>query len=168
MNRIVYLHGYQSSPLSRKAQFFGRRFATLAVPFEVPNLSELNVTAQLRTIEDACRGQAVTLMGSSLGGYLAALYAARHPEVDRVVLMAPAFCLGRLSLIDDASRYEDFPDLRQPALILHGTGDTVVPAALSQQFAASHPNAKLLLFDSGHELTDVMDQMWDAVLGFLE
>jgi pimeloyl-ACP methyl ester carboxylesterase len=26
-----------------------------------------------------------------MGGYLAALYAARHPEVERVVLMAPAF-----------------------------------------------------------------------------
>jgi pimeloyl-ACP methyl ester carboxylesterase len=30
-------------------------------------------------------------MGSSLGGYLAALYAARHPRVRRVVLLAPAF-----------------------------------------------------------------------------
>ena len=30
-----------------------------------------------------------------MGGYLAALYAARHPEVDKVVLMAPAFCFRR-------------------------------------------------------------------------
>jgi len=28
------------------------------------------------------------------GGYLAALYAARHPEVERLVLMAPAFGFG--------------------------------------------------------------------------
>jgi pimeloyl-ACP methyl ester carboxylesterase len=34
-------------------------------------------------------------MGSSLGGYLAALYAARHPEVSRVVLLAPAFGFAR-------------------------------------------------------------------------
>lgn len=27
-----------------------------------------------------------------MGGYLAALYAARHAEVERLVLMAPAFC----------------------------------------------------------------------------
>jgi hypothetical protein len=30
-------------------------------------------------------------VGSSLGGYLAALYAAAHPEADRLVLLAPAF-----------------------------------------------------------------------------
>jgi hypothetical protein len=33
----------------------------------------------------------VSLIGSSLGGYLAALYAARHPGVERMVLLAPAF-----------------------------------------------------------------------------
>ena len=34
-------------------------------------------------------------MGSSMGGYLAALYAARHPEVSRVMLLAPAFGFAR-------------------------------------------------------------------------
>jgi len=37
----------------------------------------------------------VSLIGSSLGAYLAALYAARHREVERVVLMAPAFEFAR-------------------------------------------------------------------------
>lgn len=36
-------------------------------------------------------GERATLIGSSLGGYLAALYAARHEEVERLVLLAPAF-----------------------------------------------------------------------------
>ena len=30
-------------------------------------------------------------MGSSLGGYLAALYAARHANIEKLVLLAPAF-----------------------------------------------------------------------------
>ena len=29
-----------------------------------------------------------------MGGYLAALYASRHPEIDRMVLLAPAFGFG--------------------------------------------------------------------------
>ena len=33
-------------------------------------------------------------MGSSLGGYLAALIASRNPEVERAVLLAPAFRLA--------------------------------------------------------------------------
>src|SRR5262249_48116717 len=37
----------------------------------------------------------VRLIGSSMGGYLAALYAARHPAVTKLVLMAPAFGFAR-------------------------------------------------------------------------
>ncbi len=100
MPRIVYLHGFASSPGSKKAQFFRGRFAELGIGLEIPDLAEgdfagLTVSGQLRVIERASRGEPVTLMGSSMGGYLAALYAARHPEVDKVVLMAPAFCFQR-------------------------------------------------------------------------
>src|ERR1019366_7761743 len=53
------------------------------------------ISGQLGVIEQAAAGGPVALMGSSLGGYLAALYAARHPEVSRVVLLAPAFGFAR-------------------------------------------------------------------------
>lgn len=187
MNRIVYLHGFASSPLSTKARFFGARFAEAGVPFEVPDLAEgdfehLTITGQLRVIEGACRGEAVTLMGSSMGGYLAALYAASHPEVTQVVLMAPAFCFARRwaevfgpekydewkQLIQDGERYEGYPDFRQPGLILHGRSDPVVPARLSEAFAASHPNVQLELLESGHELTDVMEVLWTKTREFLK
>lgn len=67
---------------------------------EVPELDggafgSLTLTSQLGVIEKAARGEPVSLIGSSLGGYLAALYAARHPEVERLVLMAPAFGFAR-------------------------------------------------------------------------
>jgi pimeloyl-ACP methyl ester carboxylesterase len=39
-----------------------------------------------------CRPDQVTFLGSSMGGYVAALYAMQHPErVSRLVLLAPAF-----------------------------------------------------------------------------
>ncbi len=97
MSRIVYLHGFASGPGSKKARFFERRFAELGIGLEIPDLAHgdfehLTLSGQLGVIERVCRGEPVTLMGSSMGGYLAALYAARHTEVERVVLMAPAFC----------------------------------------------------------------------------
>jgi pimeloyl-ACP methyl ester carboxylesterase len=46
-------------------------------------------------IEKNAGGEEVGLMGSSMGGYLAALYAARHPEVRAIFLMAPAFGFAR-------------------------------------------------------------------------
>ena len=96
MPRILYLHGFASSPASKKARIFAERFAALGVDITIPDLAEgdftgLTVSGQLRVIEREARGEDVAIIGSSLGGYLAALYAARSPSVERVVMMAPAF-----------------------------------------------------------------------------
>ena len=96
MSRILYLHGFASGPSSKKARFFAERFAEVGVGLEVLDLAEgdfenLTIGSQLRVVERAARGEAVSLIGSSLGGYLAALYAARHAEVEKLVLLAPAF-----------------------------------------------------------------------------
>jgi pimeloyl-ACP methyl ester carboxylesterase len=97
---LVYLHGFASGPGSRKARIFAERCAALGVRVTVPDLAEgdfrgLTITKQLQAVERAAGGTQVILVGSSLGGYLAALYAARHPEVRKVVLMAPAFGFAR-------------------------------------------------------------------------
>jgi uncharacterized protein len=204
--RIVYLHGFASGPQSSKAQFFRARFEALGVPFEIPQLDEgnfetLTVSGQLRVIDDSIGDERVVLMGSSLGGYLAAAYAARHENVDRLVLLAPAFQFpsrwrARFAgqeleqwrrigskpfyhyafkadqplgyrFVEDAVQYEDEPDFRQPALILHGTRDEVVPPEVSIQFASGHPNVRVQLVESGHELTDVVDKLWTETAAFL-
>jgi pimeloyl-ACP methyl ester carboxylesterase len=206
MRRIIYLHGFASGPSSKKAQFFQTGFQEMGAEVEVPDLTEgnfegLTITGQLRVVERLARGEPVWLMGSSMGGYLAALHAARHPEVEKVVLMAPAFgftrrwqeSLGRekmeewkgagwlefyhyadqrerrvgYQLIEDGLRYEDYPDVDQPALVFHGKDDAVVPAAYSVEFAASRRNVQLRLVDSDHELLDVRDLMWEEVRRFL-
>jgi pimeloyl-ACP methyl ester carboxylesterase len=100
MTRVLYLHGFASSPKSRKAQLFRKRFAEAGVDLEIPDLEQgafrnLTIGGQLRVIERALDGEPAHLIGSSMGGYLAALYAARHPEAQRLVLMAPAFGFAR-------------------------------------------------------------------------
>jgi uncharacterized protein len=99
--RVLYLHGFASSPESRKAHFFGERLRQLGFVVQVPDLAEgnferLTISAQLQVIERASGHEPIILIGSSLGGYLAALYAARHTEVDRLILLAPAFDFHRL------------------------------------------------------------------------
>jgi uncharacterized protein len=101
MPRFVYLHGFASSPGSRKARFFAERFRELGIGLEIPDLAEgdfrnLTLTAQLNVIAQVSHrvssDEPVSLIGSSMGGYLAALYAARHPlDVEKLVLLAPAF-----------------------------------------------------------------------------
>jgi uncharacterized protein len=205
--RIVYLHGFASSPQSSKAQFFLRRFNERGIAVEIPQLDagdfeHLTITGQLDIVDRTVGGSPATLMGSSLGGYLASLYAARHPQnVEKVILLAPAFQFPKrwrerypeeeleawrvtgsarvyhygykeerelsYGLIEDAQRYENEPDFRQPALIFHGIHDPVVPVELSEGFARTHSAVTLIKFDSGHELTDVLEPMWSAVEKFL-
>ena len=207
MTRVVYLHGFASSPQSGKAQFFRRKFAACGVPMEIPQLDQgrfeaLTITGQLEVIERAAGQQPAILMGSSLGGYLAALYASRHPaQIERLVLLAPAFQFPRrwrerysepewerwrregstpvfhygdgrerrlgYQFVEDAARYEDEPAFPQPALIFHGVRDSVVPAAISSAFAGRHSKVKLILLESGHELTDVLEPMWAEVSDYL-
>ncbi len=71
------------------------------------------------------------------------------------------------SLLADGARYEDYPDFQQPALIFHGAHDDVVPPQYSTEFAAAHPNARLEILDSGHELLNVLEYMSPKVLEFL-
>ena len=204
--RIVYLHGFASSPQSSKARYFAQQFAREKVEFIVPELDggdfeTLTITGQLETVAQAMAGRPAVLMGSSLGGYLAAWFASRNLQVERVVLLAPAFQFLRrwrerftpdqladwratrkleifhygagaprnlgYGFLEDAANYEDEPDFVQPGLICHGSQDPVVPASISQAYAASHPNVDLRLYPTGHELTDVLEPMWQETRRFL-
>jgi alpha-beta hydrolase superfamily lysophospholipase len=97
--RYVYLHGFASGPASTKARLFRERIAAAGFEITVPALDEgdfprLTVSRQLAVVrrEVARAPGPVRLVGSSMGGYLAALVAASgDAAVESVVLMAPAF-----------------------------------------------------------------------------
>ncbi len=205
---VLYLHGFASGPGSKKARFFNQKLAGEGVPCETPDLAagdfaRLSLTGQLRVAEAAMAGRRMRLIGSSLGGYLAALLAEAHPDlVERVVLLAPAFDFaarwrarlgedafaawqrtnalevfhygeGRpatvgFTLYSDALQYAPFPDVSQPALVFHGRADEVVPSELSERFAALRPAAQLRIVDSGHELVDVTETMWEETWEFFQ
>lgn len=103
VRHVVYLHGFASSPASSKATRFARELAARGVGFSCPDLNEpsfetLTVTRMLAaaTREVAAAEPPVVLVGSSLGGFVAAHAAAldRTGKVDRLILMAPAFDFG--------------------------------------------------------------------------
>jgi len=97
--RLIYLHGFASSPGSNKARRFAQAFAERGLELEVPDLNEgdfrrLTLSRQLALLERLTARQgprSALLFGSSMGGYVAALFAARTDRVGALVLMAPAF-----------------------------------------------------------------------------
>jgi pimeloyl-ACP methyl ester carboxylesterase len=99
---LLYLHGFASGPSSHKAKVLSARFAALGVPMTVPDLTpgpdgfERSTPSSMLAVARAALAAAPpphAIVGSSLGGYLAALLAARDPSVERLFLMAPAFRL---------------------------------------------------------------------------
>jgi uncharacterized protein len=111
--RVLYLHGFASSPQSSKATFFASKLAALGVPFAAPDLnapdfSTLTVTRMLKQCGEMIERDRdpMTVIGSSLGGFVAVQAALRYTaEIQRVVLLAPAleFDGDRLSELGDRS-----------------------------------------------------------------
>ena len=103
IRHVVYLHGFASSPASSKAARFARELSARGVGFSCPDLNEpafetltvsRMVAAAARQVEEA--PAPVALVGSSLGGFVAAHVAANDQtgKIDRLILMAPAFDFG--------------------------------------------------------------------------
>jgi pimeloyl-ACP methyl ester carboxylesterase len=108
---LLYLHGFASGPASRKAchvaEVLGARGVAVAVPDLTPGPDGFERSTPLTMLLEARRALGDgpgphAIVGSSLGGYLAALLASQDPRIARLVLLAPAFRLferwsGRLS-----------------------------------------------------------------------
>lgn len=86
---ILYLHGFNSSPQSHKAQVMARYMAErgLAGQFACPALPPLAAQA-IEEIEKIGLNQDTCLVGSSLGGFYATYLAEKHGV--RAVLINPA------------------------------------------------------------------------------
>lgn len=94
----IYLHGFSSGPGSTKAKYIQERFAEIGITLEVPDLNQddfthLTVSRQIAQVIDLFPpdGSPVTLIGSSLGGWISTIIAQDCPQVERLVLLAPAF-----------------------------------------------------------------------------
>ena len=87
---IVYLHGFNSSPRSHKAQEMGRFLADrgLAGEYACPALP-VSGRAAVEEVEKLIGERPACLVGSSLGGFYATWLAERHPG-RRAVLINPA------------------------------------------------------------------------------
>ena len=100
--RFIWLHGFGSGPQSAKAAYVAARLAERGVALEIPDLNEpsfhgLTLLRMLGRIDDLASASTgrLAIIGSSLGGYTAALYAEQRPErVAALGLLAPAFDLA--------------------------------------------------------------------------
>lgn len=164
---IYFLHGLESGPDGLKIQQMRQVTERLGLTSVAPDFRGISdpqqrvqqVLTQLAA-EDAARLAAglallpLVLVGSSLGGFVAAELAAKAPaRVIGLLLLCPAFDLQGYPL--------DRPqqNLRGDAVqIIHGRHDTVVPLANSLRAAADW-QASVLIVEDEHPLHDSVAQI---------
>ena len=95
--QVLYLHGFASSPQSSKARFFAGRLAARDISVAVPDLNQpdfstLTVSRMLEQVSELIARSAgpVSVVGSSLGGFVAVQAARQHPDRDAPRALAPA------------------------------------------------------------------------------
>ncbi len=93
--QYIYLHGFASSPNSTKARYLSDRFAEHHLPLCVPDLNHgdfphLTISRQIQQVAPALNIP-TTIIGSSLGGLTAAHLGQQYTQVQKIILLAPAF-----------------------------------------------------------------------------
>ncbi len=152
---MVYLPGLYSSGQAFKAQFLRARYPRLLTPDFSGDLGDrMRQLMPLLAPHDDW-----TLIGSSFGGLMAALYAAQNPRrVRKLVLLAPALI------------WPDFAaqELRiaTPSIVFLGKQDSVIPLAQVQPIVERVFTAlDLRLVEDDHGLHATAQSVdWDALL----
>ncbi len=154
--RIIFIHGSESSGQTYKAGILRAVFPEMLSPDFTDDLAER--LAQLRAITGETEGW--TLVGSSLGGLTAAIFAIQSPnQVRKLVLLAPALALAEFAPYHTAR-------IETPTVIIHGTRDEVVPLALIRPIAERvFSNARYLIVDDDHRLHKTAETLdWKNIL----
>jgi pimeloyl-ACP methyl ester carboxylesterase len=153
---LLYIHGSDSSSQTYKAQVLRRLYPHLIVPdFSGP------LGVRMAALEAVVgEGKGWILIGSSLGGLMAALFAARHPDqVRKLILLAPA-----LHLPEFARRLRKPVDV--PAVLIQGKKDEVVPPQAVHRLAKRlFPKLHCISVDDDHRLHKAADTLdWKALI----
>lgn len=154
--RILFIHGSESNSQTYKAQVLRRHFPEIIVPdFNGPLAVRL---ARMESIIGDKDGW--TLVGSSLGGLMAALFATRRAgQVRKLVLLAPALNLPEFS------RHLPKP-VDVPTLLIIGKQDDVIPGETVRRLAKRvFPRLTYLSVDDDHRLHHTAETLdWKSLL----
>ncbi len=152
----VFIHGLESSSRGEKATFFRERYPDMIVEDYVGTFEE-RMTKLGAVLADKDN---LIVVGSSMGGLMAAVFACLHPEkIRKLVLLAPALnylpahaCRGG--------------HVSAPVLIYHGSRDEVVPYAPVEETARRlFPHLDWRLVVDDHSLHQTFFRLpWDELL----
>ena len=167
----ILSHGFESGPDATKVTALAEAAERLGWSHERPDYTDLDARREAGELGDvparlqrllglaqaaAARGPLV-LAGSSLGAWISAQASLQVP-LRGLFLMAPPIWPGEKHAMQAA---------QVPISILHGWHDELIPAQQVVDWAQAR-NARLLLVDDSHRLSDHVDASADAFAAFLQ
>ena len=143
VNKIIFIHGYESSGQGFKGQWLRKIFPEILTPNFVGDLDH-----RMKTLIDILHPQTGwILIGSSFGGLMATLFASRFPQhVRRLILLAPALVAPFYH--ESLQEYS----INIPTTIYHGRYDDVVRLDDLRSNLALFQNLELFVVDDDHRL----------------
>ena len=148
--QILFIHGLEGSSQGDKATLLRSLFPGMLTP-DFPGPLERRMQA-LQSILGKRSGW--TLIGSSLGGLMAALFTCQHPaQVRKLILLAPALILPEFSAAPPAP-------VDVPTVVYHGTRDALVPLEPTRRLAEQvFKNLTFHVVDDEHRLFKTMGEV---------
>jgi len=153
---ILFIHGSDSSSQTYKAALLRGIFPGMLIPDFFGDLPDR--MKQLETVLGA--GTGWRLVGSSLGGLMAALFAMQHPaQVRKLVLLAPAL------ILPEFTKSLAFP-ISIPTVIVQGTHDELIPLEPARRLAEkAFTSLTYLVVDDDHQLHKTAEELdWPKLL----
>jgi predicted esterase YcpF (UPF0227 family) len=155
-SRILYIHGSDSSSQTYKATLLHDIFPGMLIPDFTGGLPER--MERLKTILGAETGW--TLVGSSLGGLMAALFAMNHPDqVRKLILLAPALTLPGFTKSLSSQ-------ISIPTIIIQGNRDEFIPLGPTRKLAEKiFTHLTYIPVDDNHRLHKTAEELdWKKLL----
>jgi pimeloyl-ACP methyl ester carboxylesterase len=124
-SRLIFIHGLEGTSQGAKATLLRRLFPAMHIP-DFHGSLEQRMADLYPILGDR---EIWTVVGSSFGGLMAAIFACLRPtQVRKLVLMAPALILPQFS----ASR---LAPVDVPTVVYHGRQDEIIPLEPTRQLA---------------------------------
>jgi len=174
---IYYIHGYLSEPNSAKGTLLKQALGVIPIKYRDCKPEDLVVSDCVeRILAQVKEDKEVVLIGSSLGGLLAAK-TARETKVKQLMLLNPAIIPTHV----DITKIKDIPQsilkemqderlfkekIQSNIFIVAGTMDNTVPNDWVVEFAKAQEATIMFLHDD-HSLTQNMEKLPSVIKTFI-
>ncbi len=175
---LYYIHGYLSSPQSTKGQILKKRINAKSIKYRDCNPEDLVISDCIKQIENIIKDDdEVTLIGSSLGGFLSAQIALKK-DIKNLILLNPAIIPPQINVKTITGMPQSIlRDMQNPLLfkqkinskilIIRGSCDEVVPSNWVLKFARFQEATVKFLVDD-HRLSKNLRNIPDIIKEFLD